>query len=459
MRNVEMTGVSMTKLLVLTVAFGLATPSAFARARADELALHGASRPAGVGRASAARLAKAKDKKRKKKADSGADSEAADSGNDAGAADDDRESSLLAPRKKASGDDDGGGIKLAASRKKASEDDDGGGSPPAASGDDDGDRAGKSTVAVKRHAPAPVHEETEEPSASPGPGTALELGLGGMALFRTLEWTSDARAAQLGPYSLKPGPEAGLWLEFYPAAFATAGFASNIGLFAHYAHGFGVTSGTSSGDVATSYQDFVAGLKLRVPLGTLTPYGTVAYGEQQFGLTPKGTPQDLPGMDYSFVRIGLGTRIQLSPLLGLDVGAAFLTVTNAGSGQNQLASQSFFPQTAAYAVEGGASLAIRVASRIGIRVGGDIRQYGISLNPSSSTTRQVTGAVDRYIVAWSGIEVLLDGQGASDDGATAAAPRAKHRSKRPDPSEDESSDDDSSTKDASTKDKDSSADE
>jgi hypothetical protein len=163
-------------------------------------------------------------------------------------------------------------------------------------------------------------------------------------------------------------------------------------------------------------------------------------------------------MDYSFVRIGLGTRIQLSPLLGLDVGAAFLTVTNAGSGQNQLASQ--FPQTAAYAFEGGASLAIRVASRIGIRVGGDIRQYGISLHPSSATL-QVTGAVDRYIVAWSGIEVLLDGQGSSDDGATSSAPppRAKHRSKRPDPSEDESSDEDSSTKDASTKDKDSSADE
>jgi hypothetical protein len=453
MRNVEMTGVSMTKLLVLAVAVGLAAPAA--AVRAAELAVHGASRPTGVPRVAAAKLAKAKDKKRKKKADSGADAEPADSGDDAGGAGDDRESALLAPRKKASGDDDGGGTKLAASRKKASEDDDGAGPPSAGSGDDDGDRAGKSAVVAKRRAPAPVQEETAEPSEPAGPGTALELGLGGMALFRTLEWTADAKG-QLGSYTLKPGPEAGLWLEFYPAAFAMSGFASNIGLYAHYAHGFGVTSGTAN--VATSFQDFVAGLKVRVPLGTLTPYGTVAYGEQQFALTHTGTSQDLPGMDYSFVRIGLGTRIQLSPLLGLDVGAAFLTVTNAGSGQNQLASQ--FPQTAAYAFEGGASLAIRVASRIGIRVGGDIRQYGISLHPSSATL-QVTGAVDRYIVAWSGIEVLLDGQGSSDDGATSSAPppRAKHRSKRPDPSEDESSDEDSSTKDASTKDKDSSADE
>jgi hypothetical protein len=442
MKNVEILGGSVaklvTKLLILTVAFGFsATPSAHAGAQASPEA----SRPGSGQRAAASKLAKAKDKKRKKKAaDSGADAEPADSGDDAGAAggaaSDDRESSLLAPRKKAAGNDD----------------DAGGGSAPASADNDDGDRGrGTKPGTVVRKASPPVQEQPAETGESTGVGTALEVGIGGMALFRQLAWTSDAKG-QLGSYSLNPGPEAGLWLEFYPAAFATAGFASNLGLFAHYAHGFGVTSGTAN--VATSFQDFVAGLKVRVPLGTLTPFGTVAYGEQQFGLAPTGTSQDLPGMDYSFVRIGLGTRIQLSPLLGLDVGAAFLTVTNAGSGQNQLASQKYFPQTAAYAAEGGASLAIRVASRIGIRVGGDIRQYGISLHPSSSASLQVTGAVDRYIVAWSGIEVLLDGQGASDDGATAAAPRAKHRSKRPDPSEDESSDED-----ASTKDKDSSADE
>ena len=92
------------------------------------------------------------------------------------------------------------GSSCAASRKKASEDEDGGGLRRPRPASDDGDGAGKSAVVAKRRAAAPVHEESAEPSESTGPGTALELGLGGMALFRTLEWTSDAKG-QLGSYN------------------------------------------------------------------------------------------------------------------------------------------------------------------------------------------------------------------------------------------------------------------
>ena len=41
----------------------------------------------------------------------------------------------------------------------------------------------------------------------------------------------------LAPYSLSPGPEASAWLEAYPAAFATDGFAANIGLFGSFDYG------------------------------------------------------------------------------------------------------------------------------------------------------------------------------------------------------------------------------
>ena len=170
-------------------------------------------------------------------------------------------------------------------------------------------------VSKKARRPKVVMEREAEPAEAPEPRagspSALELGVGGMALFRQLVWTSDARAAGLGPYSLTPGPEAGVWLEFYPGAFATEGFAANIGLIARYDYGFGVTSYTpGGGDVGTKYQDFLAGLKVRIPLGTFTPNFSVAYGEQGFQLTAQGTPQDLPG-DGLFLR----------PHRGRDAGA------------------------------------------------------------------------------------------------------------------------------------------
>ena len=300
----------------------------------------------------------------------------------------------------------------------------------------------------------------EEPAESPERGAlapALELGVGGMALFRQLAWTSDARAAGLGPYSLTPGPEAGVWLEFYPAAFATGGFAANIGLVARYDYGFGVTSRTASGgDVGTKYQDFLAGLKLRIPLGTFTPHLAVELGEQGFRLTAEGTPQDLPAMDYSFVRIGAGTRVQFTPEVALDVSGAFLAVTNPGSGAGQVASASYFPNTKAYAVDFGASVAMHVTGSIGARAGLDLRQYGLAFHPAAGDARIVSGAVNRYIVAFAGLEVVLDGRGAAagdaddDEGAAEPAPpssKRKHRAK-----DDE---DDDSNKDAESSDDDS----
>ena len=65
----------------------------------------------------------------------------------------------------------------------------------------------------------------------------------------------------LAPYSLSPGPEVGVWLEVYPAAFATDGFAANIGLFGRFNYGFGAQSKLPLGRDA---DDEVPGLPGRV---------------------------------------------------------------------------------------------------------------------------------------------------------------------------------------------------
>jgi hypothetical protein len=271
----------------------------------------------------------------------------------------------------------------------------------------------KTEAGVEAKAEAKSEDKSDEsPSVSGASATALELGFGAAALFRSLAYTADAGAAGLGAYSLSPGPEAGLWLEFYPAAFATPGFAGNIGLFARYAHGFGVTSYTPmSGEVGTTYQDFLGGLKVRFPLGTFAPYATVAYGEQTFGLTGAGT-QLAPAMDYTFLRVGGGTRIHIAAPASLDVSAAFLSVTGAGGEAGQVASNAYFPGTKALAVDLGISAAVRLTSSIGLRGGVDFRQYGLAFHPGAGT-KPIAGATDRYIVTFAGLEVILDGQAAS----------------------------------------------
>jgi len=263
---------------------------------------------------------------------------------------------------------------------------------------------------------------------------ALEFGVGGMAMFRHLVWTSDAVGSGLDPYSLAPGPQAGLWLEFYPAAFATRGFASNLGLFARYDHGFGVSSYTpSGGDVATKYQGFLAGLKLRIPLGTFTPYATLGYGNQGFRLAPENRPEDLPAVAYSFVRMGLGTRIRFTRSVALDVSGNFLAVTDPGSEPGQVASSTFFPRAKAVAFEFGTSLYVHITSAIGARAGLDWRQYAMAFYPQAGdpATRMVTGAQDRYIVLWSGIEVAIGGGGEQTDTSDEdEAPKSKRRGKK-----------------------------
>ena len=298
--------------------------------------------------------------------------------------------------------------------------------PPKASADEEGEATEEETN-VSKSASEP--DESNETS----PPTALELGVGGMALFRQLVWTADATAAGLGRYSLTPGPQAGIWLEFYPAAFATSGFAANVGLFARYDRGFGASSYTQAGgDVSTSYQGFVAGLKLRLPLGTFTPFGTIAYGNQTFRLAAEGTPADLPAFAYNFVRAGLGTRIKFTPSISLDVAGAFLVVTDPGSAPGQVASPTFFPRAKAYGFEAATSLYIHITGALGARVGINWRQYGLGFYPRAGdpASRMVTGAVDRYVVVWSGLEVALGRAGGELEEPDAEPPKRRGKKAR-----------------------------
>jgi hypothetical protein len=394
--------------------------------------------PSLVGRAGPAHggmtLAKAKKKGRRPAGASGGKSAPADdaSGGDddgaagksaaassGGAGDDAKEDELLgdAPKKK----------KPAPPADEGSSSDEGGG----------GERKG-SAKASSKSVETVESKASEEPSDA-SPISALEFGVGAKALFRQFNWTADARAAGLGPYTLSPGPETGLWLEFYPAAFGTSGFAANVGLFGRFDYGFGVATTLANGtNAATKFRDFLAGLKVRVPFGSVIPNASVAYGQQTFEIAPAGTPQDLPQLAYAFVRPALGTRVMFTPTVTLDVAAAYLMVLDPGSGAGHVRSTNFFPNATSLGFDVSASVGFRLTGAIGARGGIELRQYALNMN--DKTTPTVAGAVDRYITAFVGVEVVLDGQGgAAGDDEPVKPSKRKRRHADPTPAPDDDS--------------------
>jgi hypothetical protein len=292
-------------------------------------------------------------------------------------------------------------------------------------------------TAVKPPPPKTPKAPAETAEGREGAPVALQLGLGGRALFRDLSWTQANGA--LAPYSLKPGPELALWLETYPAAFMTDGFAGNIGIYGHFNYGLGASSKTPPPEnqtLTTKYYDFLAGVKIRIPLGTFLPYVAGAYGMQKFALTP--TDVSRPNFNYTFVSGGAGTRIQLTPALDIDLGAAFLYVLNPGSAAGEVASNSFYPDATANGIDAALSIGFRILSSVGLRAGGDFRQLGLSTHyKTTNMGPRAGGATDRNIGVWGGIEIAFDGMGGGGGEEPAPAKKAPAKAKKPAPGEGE----------------------
>lgn len=241
------------------------------------------------------------------------------------------------------------------------------------------------------------------------PSPALEAMVGGAAMFRKLTWNQDL-TPQLSGYSLSPGPEGRVDLEVFPGAFATGGLASNVGIVGTFGRSVGVSSQTGSGAaLTTTFEDFLFGLKARMPFGAFVPYLSATYGGQNFTIAGQGSTTSVPGTDYRFLRFGAGARVELSAVFSLDVGAGYLFVTDLGSGSGEIESSAFFPRAKAYAVDGDASVVARITKIIGLRAGVAARQYGLSFNVQKGDPNLVGGAIDRYIVLGGAIEMILDG--------------------------------------------------
>ena len=290
--------------------------------------------------------------------------------------------------------------------------------PPPAEAATEGEPAKASAEETGKEPAAQATTKASETSgSSAGAGLpAFTFGLGGRALFRKLSWHQDVQPRQ-PPYSLSPGPELALWLEAFPAAFVTDHFAANIGLFGGFDNGFGVTSTATSAagtaiKLTTTFRDFLVGVKVRLPLGALAPYLSIAYGGQSFKLSSSAGSSGVPSVNDKFIRLGIGSRIAVGAVGSLDLTAAYLLVTDPGSQAGEIRSSAYFPRATAKAVDLGASFGYRLHRLFGVRAGLDFRQYGYDFKVRPTDPPPIAGgATDRYITLFAGVEVILDGLG------------------------------------------------
>jgi hypothetical protein len=273
-------------------------------------------------------------------------------------------------------------------------------------GDDD---EGNGDTVVRRKA-KPVAME----SGGGGP-VGLELQAGPGILHRSFSFNdplSDhaAPGAVTPPYSygLPAGPTPFLDLAFYPAAFATRGFAANLGIVGHYERLVGTkTAGT---DFSTLAQQFDVGVRARLPLGENELGLTASYGKQTFHVTesdpgpapPNGS--NIPNVDYTFGAIEADGRLQLSPIeLRAHVGTRLMT--NTGS-----LGEKWFSTIKTTAITAGFSVAYPLTSIFAVVVGGDIVRYAFDFNPVPTTNIVVAGgAVDQYLSGFLALRVTLSG--------------------------------------------------
>jgi hypothetical protein len=282
------------------------------------------------------------------------------------------------------------------SRKVARSEDEG--DEDGESSDDDG---GDATVARKK-------AKFEDDDDDEGAPVAFELAAGPRIMHRTFDFhdpLSDYQRTLTPPnaYQLPAGPAPFIQGAIYPAAFATRGFAANIGVIGS----FEKLVATKTNGQSTLGQAFDAGARVRVPVGGSELGFAAAYGQHVFKLVtndPGPGAGSVPNVAYTFVRLGADGRLRLGDLeLGAHLGTRLVLSTGA-------LGQKWFPNTKTTVLEAGLSAGYRITPLVSVVGGVDLLRYAFDFNPVPPMNPVVAGgAVDQYISGWLALRLSIGG--------------------------------------------------
>ncbi|HTA21459.1 MAG TPA: hypothetical protein VK989_19335, partial [Polyangia bacterium] len=279
-------------------------------------------------------------------------------------------------------------------------------------------------------------------------------------------------------YKLTLGPAVVANILFFPFAFFTDGFLSNLGLEANLEQAFGVTSSVpanangpfpNGATFNTVIHDYNVGVRYRLPLsGGHELAAFVGGGEHAFSFRNQSTTDErsqltIPDTIYHYVRIGLDARFELPAGVTAGVSGGYRVVLNQGG---QIATgpgvdangnvvtnpdgtvkyPGFFPYLTVAGVEFSGMLGYHITPSIEARFSVDLRRYfynmhssgamcasGCDFLPSGARVNDVAGgAVDQYVGFTVGAAYVFGAPPPAPKSAEPAeepAPKKKHGKK------------------------------
>ncbi len=299
--------------------------------------------------------------------------------------------------------------------------------PAAAPGDDQPVKSknAKSGVKLEEESAAPRESGPHAPA-----GRYLDLSVGGQAFSRSLTYHQQITTT-LREYQPRLLGDAVLSLLYFPGAQFSEGFVTNIGLELNVEDAFAIQSRTPDGtNYATTIHDFNGGVRVRVPLDSLTPFLTVGYGDHAYKLSGANRPAlILPDTEYKYVRAVVGAHVPLAGGVSVAVDAGYRYVLSAGDIKT-----TYFPHLAVSGIEAGLYVGYALTSLIEARVGFDYRRYFYTMHSRTGDMFIVGGAIDQTYGGSLSLAVTLGG--ADHPSSSSAASSSSEEAPPPPPASD-----------------------
>ena len=286
---------------------------------------------------------------------------------------------------------------------------------------------------------AKAEEETSAPKESgpPAPvGRYLDLSLGGQAFSRSLTYHQQVTPT-LREYQPRLLGDAVLALQYYPGAQFAEGFVSNIGLEVNVEQSFALKSTTpppTAANYTTQIHDYNGGVRVRLPLESLTPFISVGYGDHAFKMTGANRSSlVLPDTDYKYVRAVVGLQVPLASGVSVAASGGYRYVLSPGDIKT-----TYFPHLAVGGMEAKLYVGYALTSTIEARVGFDYRRYFYTMHSKNGENFIVGGAIDQTYAGSLSLAITLGGDHPSSSSSSSSSPPSeeappppKKKSKRP----------------------------
>ncbi len=242
-------------------------------------------------------------------------------------------------------------------------------------------------------------ETPADASADAARPVVFEGSVGLQLLSRRFRYNEDVND-YLSAYTLGAGAGLSVDLRWFPGASFTDGVGSAFGVDVRFERSMGLRS---DGDDATydtirrTYEILALGRYVHERLELVGQFG---YGNHAFVFenddpaTNLVDPSpDVPGVTYSYLRIGGEVRAMFTERVGLLAGISYLVVLDPGG----IGSSAWFPNARA----GGTSLSARAVyqlpHRVELRAGLEYRRYFLDMRSELGDPYVAGGAVDHHV--------------------------------------------------------------